>query len=91
MALCSETAITGKFRHRDRGLDVVEFMPCRERTIERNADHDRLKGFRPINKSDPPAGKEKPLVITIRSSFKMLSRLLLKAGLISNSRQGWKS
>ena len=88
VALRSEVAVTGKFRRRDRGPDVIKFIPSRKRTIERNADHDELKGFRPISKSDPPAGKEMPFVIAIRSSLKMLSRVLLRAGLISNSRQG---
>ena len=91
VALRSKAAVTGKFRRRDRGPDVVQFRPRREWTIKRNADHDSRNGFRPINKSDPPAGKETPFVITIRSSFKMLSRLLLSAGPISNSRQGCKS
>lgn len=90
VALRGKAAVTGKFRRRHCGPDVIQFRPGREWAIKRNADHDSLKGFRPINKSDPPAGKETPFVITIRSSFKMLSRLLLSAGLISNSRHGCK-
>ena len=91
MALRSEVAVAGKFRRRDGGANVIKFISRRERTIERNADHDGLKGFRPTNKSDPPAGNETPVLITIRSNFKMLSRVLLSAGPISNSRHGWKS
>lgn len=91
VALRGEAAVAGKFRRRDGGADAVKFISRREWTIERNADHDGLKGLRPTNKSDPPAGKEAPVLIIIRSSFKMLSRVLLSAGPISNSRQGWKS
>ena len=68
LALRGEGAVTGKLRRRDRGPDVIKFIARRERPIERNADHDELKGFRPINKSDPPAGKETPFVISNRSS-----------------------
>ncbi len=91
VALRGEAAVAGKFRRRDGGADVIKFISRRERTIERNADHDGLKGLRPTNKSDPPAGKETPVLITIRSNFKMLSRVLLSAGPISNSRHGRKS
>ena len=76
-------------RKRSDSCDQVH--PRRERAVEWNAHHDALKGFRPINKSDPPAGKETPFVINIRSSFKMLSRVLLIAGLISSSRQTRRS
>src|SRR5438874_7569515 len=91
VALRGEAAVAGKFRRSDGCADVIKFISRRERTIKRNADHDGLKGFRPINKSDPPAGKETPFVIIMRSSFKMLSKVLLSAGLISNSRHGCKS
>ena len=91
MALRSEGAVTGKLRRRDRGPNVINFLAGGERTIERNLDHDGLKGLRPINKSDPPTGKERPFSISNRSSFKMLSKILLSAELISSSRQGWNS
>lgn len=91
VALRGEAAVTGKFRRRDGGADVIEFISRCERTIERNADHDELKGLRPINKSDPPTGNEAPAFITIRSNFKILSRVLLSVGPILNSRHGWKS
>ena len=79
------------FGARYRSPDVIKFIARRERPIERNADHDVLKGFRPINKSDPPAGKETPCVIMIVRVVKTLSKVLLSAVLISNSRQGCKS
>src|SRR4026208_2308702 len=91
MALRSERAVAGKLWRRDRGPDVIKFVAGRERTIERNLDHDELKGLRPINKSDPPMGKETPFSISNRSSFKMLSKVLLSDGLISSSRQPCKS
>ena len=91
VALRSEGAVTGKLRRRDRGPDVIKFIAGRERTIKRNLDHDELKGLRPINKSDPPTGKESPFSISNRSSFKMLPKILLSVGLISSSRQGWNS
>ena len=91
VALRSEGAVTGKLRSRYGVSDVIQFIAGRERPIERNADHDLLKGFRPINKSDPPTGKERPFSISNRSSFKILSKILLSVGLISSSRQGWNS
>ena len=91
MALRGEGAVTGKLRRRDRGPDVIKFIAGGERTIERNLDHDGLKGLRPINKSDPPTGKETPFSISNRSTFKMLSKVLLSGGLISSSRQRCKS
>ena len=57
VALRGKAAVAGKFRRRDGGPNVIKFISRRERTIERNADHDGLKGFRQTNKSDPPAGK----------------------------------
>ena len=45
MALRGEGAVTGKLRRRDRGPDVIEFIAGGERTIERNLDHDGLKGL----------------------------------------------
>jgi len=91
VALRGEAAVAGKLRRRDGGANVIKFISRCERTIEGNADHDGLKGLRPINKSDPPAGKEAPPLIIIRSNFKMVSRVLLSVGPISNSRHGWKS
>src|SRR6476619_1451481 len=91
MAFHSKGAVTGKLWRRDSGPDVVKFVAGCERTIERNSDHDGLKGLRPINKSDPPTGKETPFSISNRSSFKMLSRVLFSGGLISRSRQRCKS
>ena len=91
VALCREGAVTGKLRRRDRVPDVIKFVAGGERTIERDLDHDGLKGLRPINKSDPPTGKETPFSISNRSSFKMLSKVLLSGGLISSSRQRCKS
>ena len=91
MALRGEGAVTGKLWRRDRSPDVIKFIAGGERTIERNLDHDGLKGLRPINKSDPPTGKETPFSISNRSSFKMLSKVLLSGGLISSSRQRCKS
>jgi hypothetical protein len=43
VALCSEWAVTRKFRRRDRGADILNFGPRREWSIERNVDHDELK------------------------------------------------
>lgn len=91
VALCGERAVAGKLRRCDRGPDVIKFLAGRERTIERNLDHDEIKGLRPINKSDPPTGKERPFSISNRSSFKMLRKILFSVGLISSSRQGWNS
>jgi hypothetical protein len=45
MALRSEGAVTGKLRRRDRGPNVINFLAGGERTIERNLDHDGLKGL----------------------------------------------
>ncbi len=91
MAFRGEGAVTGKLRRRDRGPDVIKFIAGGERAIERNLDHDELKGLRPINKSDPPTGKERPFSINNRSNFRMLPKILLIVGLISSSRQGWNS
>ena len=88
VAFRCEGAVAGKLRRRHRSPDVIEFIAGRERTIERNLNHDELKGLRPINKSDPPTGKERPFCISNRSSFKMLPKILLTVGLISSSRQG---
>src|SRR6476660_10595778 len=90
MALRGGGRVTKKLRRRDRGPDVINFIAGGERTIERNLDHDGLKGLRPINKSDPPTGNETPFSINNRSSFKMLSKVLLSGGLISSSRQRCK-
>ena len=46
MALRREGTVTGKLRGRHRGPDVIKFLAGRERSIERNADHDELKGLR---------------------------------------------
>src|SRR6185436_10715412 len=91
VALRGEGAVTGKLRGRRRSPHVIKFLAGGERTIERNLDHGELKGLRPINKSDPPTGKERPFSISNRSSFKMLPKILLSVGLISSSRQGWNS
>src|SRR5262245_25525876 len=91
MALRRKGSVAGKLRHRHRGPDVIKFIARCEWTIERNLDHDELNGLRPINKSDPPTGKERPFSISNRSRFKMLPKILLSLGLISNSRQGWNS
>ena len=63
VALRGEAAVAGKFRRRDGGADVIEFISRRERTIERNADHDERKGLRPINKNDPPIENESLFLI----------------------------
>src|SRR6516225_9350792 len=89
VALCGEGAVTGKLWRLHRGPDVIKFIAGRERAIERNLDHDELKGLRPINKSDPPTRKESPFSISDRSSCKMLPKILLSVGPISSSRQGW--
>src|SRR5258708_3734248 len=46
MALRGERTVTGKLRRGDCGAHVLKFVACRERTIERNADHNDLKRFR---------------------------------------------
>src|SRR4030095_4798326 len=88
MALGSERAVTGKLRRCYRVPNVIKFIADGERPIERDSDHDLSEGFRPINKSDPPAGKETPCVIIDRSIVKTVSRVLLSVGLISSSRHG---
>jgi len=77
MALRGKATVTGKFRRRDRGANVIKFISRREGAIEANADHDSLKGFRPINKSKSPTGKETPFVVMmILLGFKKLSKVL---------------
>ena len=43
VTLRSEWAVTRKFRRRDRGANVIDFVTRRERSIERNVYHDELK------------------------------------------------
>ena len=84
VTLRSEPAIARKFRRRHRGLDVIKLRPGYKRAIKGNADHNGIKGFGPICKGDPPAGKETPFLIIIRSSLKVIPRVFLSAGPISS-------
>jgi hypothetical protein len=83
VALRSEPAVAGKFRRRYRRLDVVKLRPGYKRAIKGNADHNGIKGFGPICKGNPPAGKETPSRIIIRSSLNVVPRVFLSAGPIS--------
>lgn len=46
VALRGERTVTRKLWRRDRGTDILNFVPRREWSIERNADHNDLRRFR---------------------------------------------
>ena len=90
VAILRELAVAREFRRRDRFTQVVNLFARCKRTIEGNPDHDVVVLFLPTSKSDPPAGKERPALMTARSMVRIVSKVLSSGRLISNSSQRLK-